>query len=50
MENVDEVGAHCGLFFVDERYERLVGEVADRVEMWVREAGDGRLSRAVSVD
>ena len=50
MENVDEVGAHCGLFFVDERYERLVGEVADRVEVWVREAGDGRLSRAVSVD
>ncbi|KAK5173880.1 uncharacterized protein LTR77_002561 [Saxophila tyrrhenica] len=37
MENVDEVGAHCGLFFVDERYERLVGEVADRVEGWVRE-------------
>jgi hypothetical protein len=50
MENVDEVGAHCGLFFVDERYERLVGEVADRLEMWVREAADGRVSRAVSVD
>jgi hypothetical protein len=37
MENVDEVGAHCGLFFIDERYERLVGEVADRVEGWARE-------------
>ncbi|KAF2209414.1 hypothetical protein CERZMDRAFT_114075 [Cercospora zeae-maydis SCOH1-5] len=36
MENVDEVGAHCGLFFVDERYERLVGDVAARVETWVK--------------
>ena len=46
MENVDEVGAHCGLFFVDERYERLVGEVADRIEGWVREEGDLRLVRS----
>lgn len=38
MEDVDEVGAHCGLFFVDERYERLVGDVAERVEGWVQEA------------
>ncbi|KAM3415417.1 hypothetical protein BST61_g8942 [Cercospora zeina] len=36
MENVDEVGAHCGLFFVDERYERLVGDVAARIETWVK--------------
>nr|OQO24441.1 hypothetical protein B0A51_10160 [Rachicladosporium sp. CCFEE 5018] len=36
MKDVDEVGAHCGLFFVDERYERLVGETAERVEGWVR--------------
>ncbi|PPJ53680.1 hypothetical protein CBER1_00811 [Cercospora berteroae] len=35
MQNVDEVGAHCGLFFVDERYERLVGDVASRIESWV---------------
>jgi hypothetical protein len=35
MPNVDEVGAHCGLFFVDARYERLVGDVASRVEGWV---------------
>ncbi|KAJ6259638.1 hypothetical protein Dda_5276 [Drechslerella dactyloides] len=53
MENVDEVGAHCGLFFVkgvtcdDESperagegdndssvYERLLGDVAQRVEGW----------------
>ena len=50
MENVDEVGAHCGLFFVDERYERLVGEVADRVESWVHEDGDSRLVRGYSQD
>ena len=37
MQNVDEVGAHCGLFFVDERYERLVGDVAERIEGWVNE-------------
>jgi pimeloyl-ACP methyl ester carboxylesterase len=48
MENVDEVGAHCGLFFVDERYERLVGEVADRVERWVNEDSDARFARAAS--
>ena len=41
MENVDEVGAHCGLFFVDERYERLVGEVGGRVEGWVRGSEGG---------
>lgn len=42
MKGVDEVGAHCGLFFVDERYERLVGDVAGRVEGWVKEEhGDG---------
>ncbi|KAJ2900768.1 hypothetical protein MKZ38_002259 [Zalerion maritima] len=45
MENVDEVGAHCGLFFVDERYERLVGDVAERIERWVREDIDERVVR-----
>lgn len=43
MENVDEVGAHCGLFFVDERYEKLVGDVAERIEGWVKEDIDRRL-------
>ncbi|OTA36170.1 hypothetical protein BTJ68_03398 [Hortaea werneckii EXF-2000] len=48
MEDVDEVGAHCGLFFVDERYERLVGDVGERVEGWVKESyasggGDGEI-------
>lgn len=35
MEGMDEVGAHCGLFFISETYERLVGEVADTIEHWV---------------
>lgn len=46
MKDVDEVGAHCGLFFIDERYERLVGDVAERVEGWVRESSDERAARA----
>jgi len=37
MEGVDEVGAHCGLFYFSESYERLVGDVVGRVEEWVRE-------------
>lgn len=39
MKDVDEVGAHCGLFFVDERYEKLVGDVAERIEEWVKAEG-----------
>jgi len=39
MKDVDEVGAHCGLFFVDERYERLVGDVSERIEGWVKAEG-----------
>ncbi|KAK5152725.1 hypothetical protein LTS14_008259 [Recurvomyces mirabilis] len=45
MENVDEVGAHCGLFFVDERYERLVGDVAERIGGWVRDAEGERIAK-----
>ncbi|KAF2719414.1 hypothetical protein K431DRAFT_286705 [Polychaeton citri CBS 116435] len=45
MENVDEVGAHCGLFFVDERYERLVGDVAGRIEGWVNEESGRRVAQ-----
>ncbi|KAB8343259.1 hypothetical protein FH972_022847 [Carpinus fangiana] len=61
MENMDEVGAHCGLFFPrgpdgnersdsdvleagaiaegswSERYAKLVGDVAERIEGWVLE-------------
>ncbi len=38
MPGVDEVGAHCGLFFVDgERYQWFVNDVAGRIEDWVEE-------------
>ncbi|KAI5776290.1 hypothetical protein EDC01DRAFT_715140 [Geopyxis carbonaria] len=43
LRNVDEVGAHCGLFFVGEVYARLVGDVAARVEEWVGEAETVRI-------
>lgn len=40
MPGVDEVGAHCGLFFVDgERYQKFVVDVADRIEAWVAKSG-----------
>jgi pimeloyl-ACP methyl ester carboxylesterase len=38
MPDMDEVQAHCGLFTVSEEYERLVGDVGDRIERWVRQA------------
>ncbi|KAF7957974.1 hypothetical protein EAE96_003541 [Botrytis aclada] len=37
MEGVDEVGAHCGLFFPGPQYESLVGNVGERIEAWVKE-------------
>ncbi len=41
MPGVDEVGAHCGLFFVDGgRYQRFVVDVAERIENWVAESRD----------
>jgi hypothetical protein len=43
--NMDEVAAHTGLFFVNETYERLVGDVGDRIEEWIREADSIRLVR-----
>lgn len=44
MKDVDEVGAHCGLFFVSEAYERLVGDVAERVQEWVAESEGERVA------
>lgn len=35
MPGVDEVGAHCGLFFVGEQYEWLVDDVGRRIEEWI---------------
>lgn len=37
MEGVDEVGAHCGLFELGPHYDRLVGDVAQRIVDWVHE-------------
>lgn len=37
MEGVDEVGAHCGLFFQGPQYESLVGDVGERIGKWVEE-------------
>ncbi|KAK4179179.1 hypothetical protein QBC36DRAFT_84770 [Triangularia setosa] len=46
MQDVDEVGAHCGLFFdTAPHYERLVGDVGERVVSWVREDETRRLVR-----
>lgn len=44
MEGVDEVGAHCGLFFPGPQYESLVGDVAARIEEWV---GDDATKRMI---
>ncbi|KAM0273281.1 hypothetical protein ACHAPA_001433 [Fusarium lateritium] len=37
MADVDEVGAHCGLFFSGPHYERLVGDVGNRITGWVQD-------------
>ena len=48
VEGMDEVAAHTSLFFVNETYERLVGDVGARIEEWVREADSVRLVREMS--
>ncbi|KAF1948965.1 hypothetical protein CC80DRAFT_430206 [Byssothecium circinans] len=45
MGAMDEVAAHTTLFFVTDRYERLVGDVGARIEDWVREAEGMRAAR-----
>lgn len=37
MKDVDEVGAHCGLFVLSDTYEMLVGEVSGKIEEWARD-------------
>ncbi|KAI0124202.1 hypothetical protein BJ170DRAFT_75716 [Xylariales sp. AK1849] len=37
MKDVDEVGAHTGLFFPGPHYEKLVGDVGDMILSWVQE-------------
>ena len=48
MEGMDEVAAHTSLFFVNETYERLVGDVGARIEEWIREADSVRVVREMS--
>jgi chemotaxis protein histidine kinase CheA len=45
MKNMDEVTAHTSLFFMNETYERLVGDVGAKVEDWIREADSVRVVR-----
>ena len=49
MPGVDEVGAHCGLFYLGETYERLVGDVAGRVEGWCKDAEGERIAREFEI-
>ena len=44
MTGLDEVSAQCGLFFLGDVYERLVGDVAGKIEGWVREEGTRQVS------
>lgn len=37
MEGMDEVSAHCGLFFPGPHYEPLVGDVGNRILRWVQD-------------
>ncbi|KAL1896660.1 hypothetical protein Cpir12675_002756 [Ceratocystis pirilliformis] len=37
VEDVDEVGAHCGIFLPGSHYEALVGDVAERITGWIEE-------------
>ncbi|KAL6910818.1 hypothetical protein GGI43DRAFT_24718 [Trichoderma evansii] len=37
MDGMDEVTAHCGLFFPGPHYEKLVGDVSGRIVSWVQD-------------
>lgn len=47
MEGVDEVGAHCGLFFPGPHYQSLVGDVGERIEQWVADDAHRRTVQGV---
>ncbi|KAH9223004.1 hypothetical protein DL95DRAFT_440737 [Leptodontidium sp. 2 PMI_412] len=49
MEGVDEVGAHCGLFFPGPQYESLVGDVGERISKWVEEDANRRAILEASI-
>lgn len=46
MEGVDEVGAHCGLFFKGDANKRLILETCAKIEEWVNEAEHAKHHRA----
>ncbi len=48
MEGVDEVGAHCGLFFAGPHYERLIGDVGSRIAGWVHNDASKRAILALA--
>lgn len=48
MKGVDEVGAHCGLFFNGPHYEKLVGDVGGMIVGWVQEDLSKRAILALS--
>lgn len=48
MKDVDEVGAHCGLFFNGPHYEKLVGDVGGMIVGWVQEDMTKRAIQALS--
>lgn len=48
MKGVDEVGAHCGLFFNGPHYEKLVGDVGGLIVEWVQEDMSKRAIMALS--
>jgi chemotaxis protein histidine kinase CheA len=37
MDGMDEVSAHCGLFFPGPHYDRLIGDVGMRIVGWVQD-------------
>lgn len=39
MEGVNEIEAHTSMFHMSETYAKLVGDTAERIEKWVKEAG-----------
>lgn len=48
MKDVDEVGAHCGLFFNGPHYEKLVGDVGGLIVGWVQDDMSKRTILALS--
>lgn len=50
MADVDEVGAHCGLFLPGPHYEQLVGDVGSRIVGWVQEDMTKRAIMEIGLD